>query len=92
MNAFRFSLAAHVLRAMALAQSDERRVDLETLTADVGVRRKDVRETLSALHQEGLVDVTRMRLTLAGFQLGSAFASRRLKPLRSFPEHRVAAA
>jgi Mn-dependent DtxR family transcriptional regulator len=79
----RQSLAEHILRAMSLAQREGRRVDLEGLTAELGARRGDVRGTLSALHRQGLVDVTKMSLTLAGFALGARFASRPASPLRT---------
>ncbi|HEU4406432.1 MAG TPA: hypothetical protein VFS43_14300 [Polyangiaceae bacterium] len=83
-NAFsRQSLAENLLRAMSLAQREGRRVDLEGLTGELGARRADVRGTLSALHRQGLVDVTKMRLTLAGFALGAKFAARPPSPLRT---------
>jgi hypothetical protein len=79
----RLALAAHLLRTMAAAQRDARRIDLDGLTRQVGVRRADVRATLSALHTEGLVDALRMRLTLDGFTLGQSLEGRRLAPLRA---------
>ncbi len=91
-NEFRSLLAAHALRTMAFAQRDGRRVDLDALVADLGVRRLDVRATLSSLHREGLMDVTRMRLTLRGFATGIALAGERLHSLRALPPFRVAAA
>ncbi len=77
------NLAQHILRAMSVAQRDDRRVDLDGLSVELGARRADVRGALSALHQQGLVDVVKMRLTLAGFALGTSFASRPLAPLRA---------
>ena len=89
---FRAVLAAHALRSMAFAQRDGRRVDLDALVAELGVRRVDVRGTLSSLHEEGLLDVTRMRLTLTGFATGVALAGEELTPLRALPPFRCAAA
>lgn len=77
----RLTLAAHVLRSMATAQEDGRRTSLDGLVIQLGVRRPDVRATLSQLHQEGLLDVLHMRLTLRGYALGRAFSSRRLGDL-----------
>lgn len=88
----RLALAAHLLRTLAAAQRDGRRVDLDGLTRDIGVRRADVRATLSSLHAEGLVDVLRMRLTLDGFTLGQSLEGRRLAPLRAAARAHVVAA
>jgi Mn-dependent DtxR family transcriptional regulator len=79
----RQSLAQHILRSMSLAQRDGRRVDLEVLATELGARRTDVRGTLTALHQQGLVDVTKMRLTLTGFALGARFVNQPPAPLRA---------
>ena len=46
------------------------------------VRRADVRVCLSELHEEGLIEVLRMRLTLEGFAFGRALAQRRLRAVR----------
>jgi Mn-dependent DtxR family transcriptional regulator len=88
----RLVLAAHLLRTMAAAQRDARRVDLDGLTREMAVRRADVRATLSSLHAEGLVDVLRMRLTMDGFTLGQSLEGRRLAPLRAVARARDAAA
>ena len=77
------TVAIHVLRAMILAREDHRTPTLDDLARDVGVRRADVRSTLSALHREGFVDVLRMRPTLAGFALGRAAAGASLRTVRS---------
>ena len=94
MNAARFRsvLAAHVLRSLTQAQREGRRLSLPELSESLGVRRADVRSVLSALHHEGLVDVTRMRLTLQGFGLGSALATQRLAALRTIPAFRASTA
>jgi hypothetical protein len=89
---FHAVLAAHSLRLMAFAQRDGRRIDLDQLATALDVRRRDVRATLSQLHREGLLDVTRMRLTLRGFAVGIGLAAEKLKPLRALPAFRVAAA
>ena len=90
-------LAAHVLRALADAQADARRIDLEMLCELLGVddtapahegvraktmRREDVRAAVSRLDAEGFVDAARMRLTFAGFALGTALLPRKVMPLR----------
>ena len=66
----REALAEHLLRTLACDHLEGRRSDLDTLTAELQVRRADVRSVLSALHREGYVDVLRMKLTLAGFAIG----------------------
>jgi DNA-binding IclR family transcriptional regulator len=76
------TLAPYVLSALATAQVEGRLSNLETLVDALKVRRADVRKTVSALHREGLVDVRTMRLSLAGFALGSTYASEALPPLR----------
>jgi DNA-binding IclR family transcriptional regulator len=76
------ALSAHVLQALAAAQSEGRAASLETLTEGLGVRRGDVRRTITLLHREGFVDALRMRLTLTGFALGRAYLGRSLPPLR----------
>ncbi len=94
----RLALAAHVLREMAQAQVDGRRLDLDGLAEALGVqaddapledgirarrlRREDVRSIVSQLDREGFVDAARMRLTLAGFTMGSSLAPRKVMPLR----------
>jgi DNA-binding IclR family transcriptional regulator len=76
------ALAPYVLRLLALAQTKGRPVTLRDLSRELGVRKGDVRATVSALHREGHVDALRLRLSLSGFALGVALASRPLKPLR----------
>lgn len=76
------AIAIHLLKAMTRAQRDARLLDLEQLSSEVGVRRSDARRVLSSLHREGLVDVLRMRPTLAGFAIGAAVADETLSPLR----------
>ena len=91
----RLGLAAHVLRTLADAQVEGRRMDLDTLADELGVetddastqegvrvkklRREDVRAAVSQLDSEGFVDASRMRLTLAGFAMGNALSSRQAK-------------
>lgn len=76
------ALAAHVLQALARARLEGRSSNLETLTQELGVRRGDVRRTITLLHHQGFVDALRTRLTLAGFALGRAYLERGLPPLR----------
>jgi DNA-binding IscR family transcriptional regulator len=78
----RHALALHLVRALARAQHEGRLHDLETLTAELRVRRGDVRSVVSALHREGLVDALRMRLSLRGFALGRALEKAELPALR----------
>jgi DNA-binding IclR family transcriptional regulator len=76
------TLYPHVLQALAHAQSEGRASSLDTLTLALGVRRGDVRRTVTLLHQEGYVDALRMRLTLRGFALGRAYLATALPPIR----------
>ncbi len=69
----RKTIAAAVLRTLAAAQRTGEKLTLDTLTARLDLRRSDVRTSLSALHREGHVDALRMRLTLTGYALGTAF-------------------
>jgi hypothetical protein len=76
------ALAAHVLHALAQAQIEGRRQDLETLVQELKVRRGDIRRTVTALHREGYVDALHMRLTLKGFAVGRALTGEALPALR----------
>jgi hypothetical protein len=76
------ALPAYVLQALAQAQSEGRKMSLETLTEALRVRRGDVRRAVSLLHRQGFVDALRMRLTLPGFALGRAYLGQVLPPLR----------
>jgi hypothetical protein len=82
-NIDREALAEHVLRTLACDHLEGRRSDLDTLTAELRVRRADVRSMLSALHREGYLDVLRMKLTLEGFAIGCALMDRDIPELRS---------
>jgi DNA-binding GntR family transcriptional regulator len=88
----RESLGQHILRAMTAAARRTERLALDDLAGALGVRRADVRSALSALHREGLVDVMRMRPTLAGFALGHALDGKALGALRSPRASQVRAA
>lgn len=85
-------LSAYVLRALAIAQTEGRASNLETLTEELRVRRGDVRRTVTLLHQEGYVDALKMRLTLIGFALGRSYIGQALPPLRRPKLAAVAAA
>jgi len=76
------AIAIHLLHALTTAQREGRRLGLDELTEELGVRRAEVRRTLSLLHRAGFVDVLHMRPTLRGFAIGQALAGRRLLPLR----------
>ena len=76
------ALSAHVLQALARAQSEARPMNLETLTQALRVRRTDVRRAITVLHRQGYVDALHMRLTLAGFAIGRALLDQSLPALR----------
>lgn len=86
------TLSMYVLRALAEAQTEGRRTNLETLVDQLQVRRNDVRGVVTTLHQQGLVDVLHMRLTLEGFAIGRALLKQELPVLRATEGRRVAAA
>ncbi len=75
-------LAPYVLRTLASAQTKGRPLTLRDVSRELGVRQGDVRAAISALHRQGYLDALRLRLTLPGFALGAALASRPLPPLR----------
>jgi hypothetical protein len=76
------TLSMYVLRALAEAQTEGRRENLETLVGTLHVRRRDVRSAVTALHRQGLVDALHMGLTLAGFALGRSLMATELPALR----------
>lgn len=88
----RNALTLHLLRALARAQHEGRLLDLASLTAELGVRRTDVRTAVSALAREGYVDPLRMRLTLAGFALGHSALGAELPALRQAPASKASSA
>jgi DNA-binding IscR family transcriptional regulator len=75
-------IAPYILRTLAQAQTEGRCMDLETLSRDIAVRKVDVRKTVSAMHQEGLLDALRLRLSLKGFALGRSLLAINLAPIR----------
>jgi hypothetical protein len=82
------AIAIHLLRAWTTAQIAGERVTLDDLVerlreCDAGVRRDDVRRTVSSLDAQGCVDALRMRLTLAGFAIGRSLLDAELQPLRA---------
>lgn len=76
------TVAAYVLRALALAQAEGRLANLATLTSELAVRKTDVRAAVSSLHREGYLDALHMRLTLRGFAVGTALVGEKLPELR----------
>ncbi len=76
------ALALHVLKGMTRAHLDGEATGLDALVAALGVRRSDLRRVLSALHEEGMIDLARMRLTLAGFAVGQSLQGAALAPFR----------
>ena len=82
----RKTLAAYILQALAIAQREDQSLDLDSLVDLLHVRRKDIRSTLTLLHQQGMLDVIRMRLSLQGFAMGSALIGEPLPALRVTPQ------
>jgi hypothetical protein len=76
------TLSTYILSALARAQREGRLSNLETLRDELSVRKTDIRAAVSQLHREGMLDVLRMRLTLAGFAIGQALEGEALPPLR----------
>jgi DNA-binding IclR family transcriptional regulator len=74
-------LAPYLLRLLASAQQRGRPLTLQDLVDSLEVRRADLRSALTALAQQGLVDILTLRLTLEGFALGSALRTRKLPPI-----------
>ena len=74
-------LAIHLLKELTTLQRRGRCADLATLAERVGVRRADARTVLTRLHQQGFVDVLRMRLTLSGLAIGASLSGVTLVPL-----------
>lgn len=85
------AIAAHLLATLFRLREQRSAVTLETLAANVAVRRRDVRRVLSSLHREGLVDILRMRLTLRGLALGAALSASALRSVRTRARAAVAA-
>lgn len=77
------TLSMHILHALACAQSEGRRSNLETLGDAIPVRRTDLRAAVSQLHREGMLDALTMRLSLRGFAIGQALSGAELPPLRA---------
>jgi hypothetical protein len=88
----RKDLAQHLLYHIVCAQTEGRRLTLQDLVDTVRVRRGDVRATLTVLHQQGLYDVLRCRLTLLGFTVAMRARAQYLPELRPAKVAKVAAA
>ena len=86
------TLSMYVLRALADAQTEGRRQNLETLVTELHVRKRDVRTAVTTLHQQGLVDALHMTLTLSGFAIGRALLTADLPALRVPAPRAIAAA
>ena len=80
---FQKLLAGHLLKTLAVAHQQNRRMTLDELVEEVKARRVDVRATLSMLHREDYVDAVKMRLTMRGFLAGSSLVNADLRPLRA---------
>ena len=84
-------LTPYILRALAQYQIDERRVNLQTLVDDLEVRRADVRRAMTALHEQGFVDIVSFKLSMNGFAVGMSLLDKELPPLRRITSITVAA-
>jgi len=78
----RKDLARHLLFHLTQGHLQGRRLNLQELVNEVKVRRADVRATLTLLHQQGLYDAVRCRLTMTGFALGIGLRREVLPVLR----------
>ena len=76
-------IAIHLLRALTRYAREDRRVSLEDLSRDLGVRKADARRILTALDRRGFVDVLHMRPTMLGFAVGHALRQGDLALARS---------
>jgi hypothetical protein len=77
------TLSMHIVHALACAQLEGRRSNLETLRDELQVRRTDIRAAVSQLHREGMLDALTMRLSFQGFAIGQALSGAALPPLRA---------
>ena len=84
------ALAAHVLVAIAHARGSA--VTLDDLSTSLGVRRADVRASLSQLHREGFLDAMKLRLTLPGLALAASLDGCKLRSFRLSAPARIIAA
>ena len=78
-------IAAHVLRRLAIAQSQRRSLRLGTLARTVGVRNEDVQETVERLAAEGHLDATTLHLTMTGLAIAVAMRECTLREPRRRP-------
>lgn len=83
------SLAAHIVVTLSEAQAEGRTLALDDLATLTGVRRADVREVVTGLHREGHLDALRLRLTLSGLALATAFGSCELRSTRRYVETKI---
>jgi len=72
------AIARHALAELHRAESEGVRLDCESLSIRLGIRHSDARAVLTNLHREGLYDVMRRSLTLAGIAHGLRFAEQEL--------------
>src|SRR4051794_13765033 len=77
------TLSTYILQALASAQIEGRRSNLETLVDELHVRRTDIRAAVSQLHRERMLDALTMRLSFEGFAIGQALEGAELPPLRA---------
>ena len=75
-------LAPYVLKAFADAQLEGRRINLDDLCEQIPVRRADLRRTVTALHNNDLLDALKGRLTLRGLAAAMALARKCEIPVR----------
>jgi len=86
------AVAAHVIRHLAVHSSRGRAVRLDDLASAINVRRTDVRDVVTRLHEEGHVDAKRMRLTMTGLAVAAALEGCKLREVRrpSAPSRMIA--
>lgn len=75
-------LVSHLLAHLYRAQVSGTRLGLEELVSLIKVRRNDIRKTLTTMHQQDLLDVRTMRLTMLGFAMAMAVDGKALPVLR----------
>lgn len=76
------ALAPYVLTVLYEAQVEGRMMTLASLVDELKVRKMDIRRTVTALHQQGYLDVLTMRLSFVGFALGAKYKKQGLPDVR----------
>jgi hypothetical protein len=74
-------IAIHVLHHLTTHQMNGARIHFDKLRRRLGVDRVQLARVLGRLDKQGLVDCSKLRLTLQGFAIGMAVKSRDLPRL-----------